>query len=242
MDLQNMQTRLRKTFAYPSDTTTPSYSEEDEESETFPAYDEQEQEELIRSLAEQNRRRNAQFRIFLLCLPALSTIPYLILLGDGFVGLLSGERGRGEIWMALLALSSLFSTAWGLYSLPPGRTGIPGLDAWVSSSSSSSDSNTEFPPGPNARRRRRSATSASSWPQHRSPLEQYLPYLNIILCLLLVLTGFLGSTTTTSKNHHVGLAYLPAVVYVVVLVAEMLMGGVDPERELGALRYEFKGA
>ncbi|KAI1753855.1 hypothetical protein F4782DRAFT_545632 [Xylaria castorea] len=294
MDFKSATTRLRRTFAYPSDTTTtsPSSSQhlsdlDDSDSDLGPALDEQEQEELIQSLTRQNARRNAQFRLFLLSLPALSAIPYFLVLFAGLAGLISGEGGRGrgrgrggrsgsaaaaaDIWIALLALSSLASTAWTLWSLPPGVTGIRFLDAWVgsSSSSSSSDNNNAAsttttaaggrggggggllgPMGANARRRRRASAGSHSffWAarHHRSPLEQFLPFLNVALCGLLILAGFLSSSSQRSVAHrhwgHVGLANLPALIYVVVLVAKMLMGSIDPERELSALRYEYKGA
>jgi hypothetical protein len=273
--------RLRQTFAYPSDTTTtPSStprhlspdadSDADWDDDTGPAYDEQEQEELIRALAQQNAARNAQFRLFLLALPALSAIPYLVLLFGGLVGFLSkggdggSRRGGGglaaaDVWTVALALSSLVSTAWTLWSLPPGVTGIRALDAWVGASHSNSRNShnggggggesdplmTLGPMGANAQRRRRHSSSAGLWSQHRSPLEQYLPFLNMGLCGVLVLTGFLSSRRSAAAHQywgHVGLANLPAVVYAVVLVAKMLMGSVDPERELSALRYEYKGA
>ncbi|KAI0485457.1 hypothetical protein F4859DRAFT_502773 [Xylaria cf. heliscus] len=292
MDFKSATTRLRRTFAYPSDTTTPSpraLSDLDSDSDG-PALDEQEQEDLIRALAEQNATRNAHFRIFLLSLPALSAIPYFLVLFGSLASLVSKDRGGGEggrgrgrgrgsiaadVWIALLALSSLASTAWTLWSLPPGVTGIRALDAWVGSSSSSSaatDDNDDGNPssssssssstlprgqnpglgpmGANARRRRRASAGSHSFfwaPQHhRSPLEQYLPFLNFALCGLLILAGFLSSSSQRSATHqhwgHVGLANLPALIYVVVLVAKMLMGSIDPERELSALRYEYKGA
>ncbi|RWA05477.1 hypothetical protein EKO27_g9628, partial [Xylaria grammica] len=84
-----------------------------------------------------------------------------------------------------------------------------------------------------------------TWAQrHRSPLQQYLPFLNVAICALLVLAGFLSSQRSAAAQHwgHIGLANLPAVVYVVVLIAKMLMGSIDPEKELSALRYEYKGA
>ncbi|KAI1366097.1 hypothetical protein F5Y08DRAFT_155343 [Xylaria arbuscula] len=307
MDLKKATTRLRRTFAYPSDTTTTSpsssYHADDSDSDPDsgnygPALDEQEQEELIRSLAQQNAARNAQFRIFLLALPAISALPYLIVLYNSFVGLVSsrnnsssgnsggGSNGSGpgkrstpvvaDIWISLLALSSLASTAWTLWSLPPGVTGLRVLDAWVGSSSSSTStftSSNTSPPypssssssrgggrgggvshgllgGANAQRRRRASAAGSrfsSFWAHRSPLQQYLPFLNIALCSLLVLAGLLSSSSSrrsAAASHwgHVGLANLPALIYVVVLVAKMLMGSIDPERELSALRYEYKGA
>lgn len=39
-----------------------------------------------------------------------------------------------------------------------------------------------------------------------------------------------------------GLGNLPGIVYAVVVVAKLMMASVDPERELGALKYGYKGA
>ncbi|KAI8624020.1 hypothetical protein F5Y19DRAFT_340057 [Xylariaceae sp. FL1651] len=294
MDFRSATTRLRRTFAYPSDTTTTSpssshFGDDDDDAANGPALDEQEQEELIRALAHQNATRNAQFRLFLLALPALSTIPYLLLLFGSLSGLAAGGGGGGEggggdrrkrspvdLWTALLALSSLACTAWTLWSLPPGVTGIRALDTWVGGASSNPNPNSNSsgyknnnidssrgdgtgeyaggyssalgPIGANAQRRRRLSSTSNNthffWAQARSPLEQYLPFLNIGLCGVLVLTGILSSQRSAAAVHwgHVGLANLPAVVYAVVLVAKAVMGGVDPERELTALRYEYKGA
>ncbi|KAI0401408.1 hypothetical protein F4802DRAFT_432169 [Xylaria palmicola] len=280
MDFRAATTRLRRTFAYPSDTTTASptssrhLSDSDDDSDDGrPALDEQEQEELILALARQNAARDAQFRLALLALPALSAVPYLVSLlsalglatsGDGDNS--GGGRGRGRrsaanAWLALVALSSLAATAWTLWSLPPGVTGIRALDVWAaggsnpSSSSSSSgagagagDAPLLGPMGANALRRRRRASAGSHplafWARgDRSPLELYLPFLNVALCALLVFAGFLSSSSGQQRAWgHVGLANLPAAVYAVVLVAKMLMGSIDPERELGALRYGYKGA
>ncbi|KAI1297386.1 hypothetical protein F5Y03DRAFT_283224 [Xylaria venustula] len=292
MDLKTATTRLRRTFAYPSDATTTSPSSTsapDSGSDSDgPALDEQEQEELIRALADQNAARNAQFRLFLLALPAISALPYLLVFFGGLSSLLHLSRGGGktpdgrdtrtsnpitDIWIALLALSSLACTAWTLWSLPPGVTGIRALDTWVGSSNAGASSSTASsvtststytsrdrstsgllgPIGANAQRRRLATSSAAGsrlffWAtrHHRSPLQQYLPFLNIALCSLLILAGILTSSSQRSaaSRHwgHVGLANLPALIYAVVLVAKMLMGSIDPERELSSLRYEYKGA
>ncbi|TGJ86838.1 hypothetical protein E0Z10_g1938 [Xylaria hypoxylon] len=269
MDLKTATTRLRRTFAYPSDTTTTSPASSrhlsPDDDDDGPALDEQEQEDLIQTLVQQNAARNAQFRLFLLALPALSTIPYFLVLFGGlssFIFRSKPEPGDGrrkstaaDIWIALLALSSLASTAWTLWSLPPGVTGIRPLDAWVGSggdesttAGTSRDHTLLGPIGANAQRRRRASAGGSQfflWAQrHRSPLEQYLPFLNVALCGLLIFAGFLSSQRSVAAQHwgHVGLANLPAIVYVVALVAKMLMGSIDPEKELSALRYEFKGA
>ncbi|KAF2970408.1 hypothetical protein GQX73_g3135 [Xylaria multiplex] len=243
-------TRLRRTFAYPSDTTTTSPAS-DSDSEGW-ALDEQEQEDLIQGLAQQNAARNAQFRLFLLALPSLSTIPYLMVLSTLVLPGNGSRRSAADIWIALLALSSLASTAWTLWSLPPGVTGIRALDAWVGSGDAAEASgNTTHPLGPigaNAQRRRRASAGGSRfflWAQrHRSPLEQYLPFLNVAICGLLVLAGLLSPRRSAAAQHwgHIGLANLPAVIYAVVLIAKTLMGSIDPEKELSALRYEYKGA
>ncbi|KAI1820967.1 hypothetical protein F4861DRAFT_545063 [Xylaria intraflava] len=217
MDFTTATNRLRRTFAYPSDTTpTPSRNHEDEDD--GPALDEQEQEALIQSLAQQNAKRNAQFRRALLTIPALYAIPYLTVL---FGALTSGRERRravAEMWIAVLSLSSLASTAWMLWSLPPGTTGIQALDEWAA---------------PSQHNRPR------SWPRHRSPLARYLPLLNAALCALLLLAGFAWQSR---RLGDVLLAALPGALYAVVLGAKILMGGTDPERELGALRYGYKGA
>ncbi|KAI0013290.1 hypothetical protein F4779DRAFT_445020 [Xylariaceae sp. FL0662B] len=227
MDIQTATTRLRRTFAYPS------ADDDDPTSLAAEALDEQAQDELIASLTAQNEARNAQFRLLLLCLPAVATLPYLVTLLFG-----GGDRG-GNSLVAVLSLTSLASTGWLLWVLPPGVTGLRPLDAWITSGGS--DSQGADVAGPNApsRGRRR---GRHFFTRRRSPLEQYLPYVNIALCALLVLTGLVSKSAAAERWGHVGLSNLPAIVYGVVLVAKIVMGSVDPERELGTLRYGYKGA
>jgi hypothetical protein len=89
----------------------------------------------------------------------------------------------------------------------------------------------------------RRLSSFSYTGDHRSPLERWLPYLNVGLCVVLVGLGQVtGGSDKASGTGLIGLGTLPALVYGVVLIAKMLMASVDPERELTALRYEYKGA
>ncbi|KAK8862929.1 hypothetical protein PGQ11_009164 [Apiospora arundinis] len=213
--------RLRRTFVHPDNDDVNELLEQE-------ALDEQEQEQLIESLAAQNRARNSQFRLFLLALPILSTVPYLISLV---------QPGKLNTLVAMLALTSLGSTAWMLHALPPGETGIPALDRWVKGISGQSGG------GNVAKRRDSSSTSAMlGVMQRKSPLEVFMPYLNAGLCCVLILTGFVSKAHAPQQWGHVGLGNLPAVVYAVVLLAKMVMGSVDPEEELGALKYDYKGA
>ena len=94
-------------------------------------------------------------------------------------------------------------------------------------------------PAPGDAPRRRASSFSQAGRSHRSPLEAHLPLLNAALCGVLVL---LAAVTRAGGAAWTGLGYLPAAVYVVVLLAKVEMAGVDPEGELGGLRYEYKGA
>ncbi|EJT76867.1 hypothetical protein GGTG_06781 [Gaeumannomyces tritici R3-111a-1] len=255
--------RLRKTFQYPTDDSS--------FSDTPEILDEDEQESLIQTLAEQNEARNRQFRLVMLALPALSALPCLVLLP------------AAPPLPTLLSLSSLASTAWLLYRQDPTETGIPRLDAWAAArhhqhhpattddydnDDDDDDDGPSTPLSPAARRRHRERRSrrnssfslpAGARLQQRSPLETHLPLLNAGLCVVLLLTGLAiarggggggGSGRDGNGNDDDGaarlgraaLACLPAIVYAVVVAAKLVMASVDPEAELGALRYEAKGA
>ena len=203
-----------------------------------------EQEKLIDELTELNQTRNAQFRIALLTLPGVSFLPYLPALFRQHTFLPS-----------ILALTSLASTTYLLLRLPPGVTGISFLDRLSQPKTPPPNRNPEIledydntGPSMSMRSRRRSAAAfggsqgarpfAVSDP--RSPLETYLPYLNAGLYLVLALLGL--SAKLGPVFGGVGLGNLPGIVLLVVVVAKMVMGTVDPEKELAALKYEFKGA
>ncbi|KAL3422459.1 hypothetical protein PVAG01_06615 [Phlyctema vagabunda] len=204
--------RLRKTFRYPT--------ENDSDDSLPEALDEEEQESLIQTLHEQNRARNTQYTYALLAISVLSTLPYTLTLFHARTALLS-----------LLSITSLLSTSYILYSFAPARTGILILD----------DLN-------------RPPLNQKQHHQHRSgardpggmgagagggPIEEYLPFMNLALCTLLVL----AATVLRGKDMlWNGFGVLPGVVYAVVLVAKVVMAGVDPEAELGELKYGFKGA
>lgn len=168
----------------------------------------------------------------------------------------------------MLGLTSLASTAFLLFSLPPTETGIHTLDAWASSGSTRGQQGDENNDGTGVmasgssgistltqrRQRRRRASSFSVAPQ-KSPLERHLPLLNVGLCAVLVLYGLLvqrrggGTSEHYDRNEDqrahfgwLGLGNLPAIVYAVVIIAKLVMANVDPEKELTALRYDYKGA
>lgn len=236
--LRSTTARLRRTFAYPTDDSSTATN-------SPAALDEEEQESLIATLSAQNATRNAQFRRLLFALPALSAIPYL-------VSLLALDRPQSS----LLALTSLASTAWLLYYLPPAETGIRYLDALggggpagpavrggVVGGDEQEDDDGDIANLRRAQRRRRASSFSVAREAgfYRTPLERWLPYLNLGLCAVLFVLGILRRAKNGDSQSLIG-DLLPGAVYAVVLAAKMVMGGVDPERELGGLRYEYKGA
>ncbi|CAN8103412.1 unnamed protein product [Discula destructiva] len=249
MDIKETTARLRRTFHYPTDDSSSSNG-----GGTPEVLDEEEQEDLIKALAEQNASTNQQYQILLLALPILSSIPYILALFR-----------PSTLLVALLGLTSLSSTVFLLFSLPITETGIPFLDAWARSGSKTSKDNDDddtsaiasgsgtMPSGLGTlnQMRRRRRTNSVSFVVPKSPLEKHLPYLNVGLCVILILSGILANRVggdEESRSHHrhhfgwLGLGNLPAIVYGVVLIAKMVMASVDPERELQRLRYDYKGA
>ncbi|TQV91704.1 hypothetical protein IF1G_09770 [Cordyceps javanica] len=215
MATRSTAARLRRTFRYPSDDLAGANFDSDSDSSPE-AMDEQEQESYIQRLSDRNRAQNAQMVTLLLALPLLAAVPYLLALPS---------------LPACLALSSLGATAYLLRRLPPAVTGLYPVDAWVGTGG---------------------AAGA------RGPLDQNLPYLNALLAILLAFWGAAVAYKTSrfdggkgavvpGKDVTGALAWpvmcnLPAGVYGVVLLAKIVMAGVDPERELSGLRYDYKGA
>jgi hypothetical protein len=175
-----------------------------------------EQERLIQTLHEENTTRNTQYIHALFALSLVCIIPYTLTIVTAHTTLLS-----------VLSTTSLVSTAYLLFILPPGVTAISFIDNLNAASLSASSR----------------AQARSQVLRHfgidEGPIRQYLPYLNLGLCGILVL---LGMVVGRKVELWWGFSWLPASVYAVVLVAKYVMGSVDPESELGSLKYGFKGA
>lgn len=181
-----------------------------------------EQEHLIQEYAAQNASRNAQFRIALLVIPLLATIPYLISLFT---------RPAAAL-LALLGLTSLLSTAVLVYRQAPAVTGISPLDAWVRSEDVGLAMRQETD---------RLLQRVGPLVVAQSPLDLYLPYMNLALAIMLALMGLVAGPRTSAFGF-VGMGSWPALVYANSLMAKAMMGSVDPERTLSALKYRYKGA
>ncbi|PNY27963.1 Uncharacterized protein TCAP_02108 [Tolypocladium capitatum] len=221
--------RLRRTFRYPSEGDSDAEPEALDEQGKLPRPYPPPQESLIARLAAENTSRNAQFRLILLALPLLSALPYVPLL----------FRPRDRL-LALLALTSLLATAYLLRRLPPTLTGIAPLDAWSRREDVAAAAARDAGVWLRLRRRGR-RQGVPTLDDGRSPLDMYLPYLNVGLAAVLVLLGTATSREATSFGW-VGTGSLPAIAYAVVLAFKVVMGSVDPEKELSALKYQYKGA
>ena len=60
--------------------------------------------------------------------------------------------------------------------------------------------------------------------------------------MLSTVLALLGMVSKGKDEMWWGFGCLPLGVYGTVLLAKVVMGSIDPEAELGGLRYEFKGA
>ncbi|KAG4412937.1 hypothetical protein IFR04_013923 [Cadophora malorum] len=205
--------RLRKKFKYPTDT--------DSEEDGPEAMDEEEQNHLIQTMQQENATRNAQYSLLLLAISLLSTLPYIRTLFTLHTTLLS-----------ILSITSLLSTAYLIHILPPHVTGLQYLDNLNTSSFSA----------PRSLASKKAALLRAG--VGGGPVEKYLPLLNCGLCVVLVgLGGVVGRKLEGSgRGLWWGFEWLPAGVWGVTVLAKWVMGGVDPEGELGSLRYELKGA
>ncbi|KAK5997817.1 hypothetical protein PT974_00179 [Cladobotryum mycophilum] len=220
---QGTSTRLRRTFHYPDD---------DSDSDSQPeAMDEQEQDQFIQTLSQENALRNEQFSRFLLLLPLATTAAYIRPL-----------LRPGTAVFALLSITSLLVTAFLLYRLPATETGIVPLDTWAHSSSSSNNSTARRNTFPSRAGLRGMAGRGLPIGAGRSPLEKYLPYMNLALTVLLMLMGLVRGDDRGGGFGWVSMGNLPALIYSVIVTSKIVMAGVDPERDLAGLRYEYKGA
>ncbi|RDW82088.1 hypothetical protein BP6252_03200 [Coleophoma cylindrospora] len=207
--------RLRKTFHYPDDN--------DSDDSLPEALDEEEQDTLIRTLQQQNQTRNKQYTIALLSISLLSTLPYLATLFQRTTALLS-----------ILSITSLLSTAYLLSIFPAETTGLQILDDLIA------------PPQKNLKAYQNYHSTRTPpllgnglGAGGGGPIGELLPLLNLGLCTVLVIAGRVLRARAEMWN---GFGWLPGFVYAVVLIAKAVMGSVDPEKELGELRYGFKGA
>ncbi|KAI9738474.1 MAG: hypothetical protein M1818_005371 [Claussenomyces sp. TS43310] len=197
----------------------------------FPPIATTEQEALIRTLATQDATRNKTYTRLFLALPLLSIPAYIRELIQPITT--TNASSSHHRLLALLSITSLLSTAYILYRLPTGRTGIPGLE-FTRSITRSGGIPITTPQRYDGKRRSHTALVGDAWDQ--GPLERYLPALNLLLVAVLALAA-----PVLRPGPPLGWALLPAGVYGVILIVNVVMGGVDVG-ELESLKYGYRGA
>ena len=217
--------RLRRTFKYPSDTDSQSTSRDE--------LDEEEQEDLLSTLSTSASKNDSIYRVVFTVMPLLSIIPFL--------WNLVVHPSRSTVLPAMLAVTSLAITAWGMWNVQTdGALGKAGKrPSAIFSQQYSHHSST-------------SAPAASAHTSYEGPLTTYLPWLNAFIATLLLVLSIVFVTRNEEHTHERGkavsegfwlLLLLPAVMLGVVSVVKRSMLEIQSGLgELRGLRYEYKGA
>lgn len=189
-----------------------------------------EQDSLIHTLNTQNETRNTQYKTAFTAFSLLCAVPYLI-------AFYSPSTNAQTSLLSILSITSLLSSAYTLYCLPSSTTGFPALDAFWA----------KKPPAAAASRHDDEERETNArLPQlgdriDKSPLELYLPSLNLVLVGLISMIGILLGSSRFGGELGTLYALLPAGVLVLVVVVKLEMGSVDVG-ELEGLKYGYKGA
>ncbi|ROW03676.1 hypothetical protein VMCG_05486 [Cytospora schulzeri] len=266
MDITNAKTRLRRTFHYPTDdssnSATPEVLDEEEQEDLIQALAEQND-----TTNQQYQTLLLALPIvssipYLLALfrPPTLLAALLGLTSLASTGFLLLSLPPTETGMAVLDSWAQQKRSHSSKS-PFASGGADTHDTGAVASGTSTGAGSSGIEALNERRRKRRRSSNSlSFARQKSPLERHLPYLNVGLCAVLVLYGLLvrrsgggsgsesgvgdgdGGEVHAQQFGWLGLGNLPGIVYAVVVVAKLVMASVDPERELEALKYGYKGA
>lgn len=189
-------TRLRKTFHYPADTSDSDHDD----------LDEQEQEEVITNLRTRDEDSTQFYRKVFLPLPILASLIYL-------PSIFTFHATRRDVFIALLAISAMISTAWILWFFPP-----------------------KMPPRADYKGKR--PMYAVQY-QAEGPIEEYLPILTGALVVTLAMVGMLA--WKRDLGAEAWRCWLPSIVFGIVMFARRQMAPLDVEG-LERLRYVYKGA
>lgn len=134
----------------------------------------------------------------------------------------------------LLAATSLLCTAWTMYSIPNGKTGIFALDKVIE--------NIKDPASEKAKGKRPAPPySVNHLGGGEGPVQRFVPTLNTFLAILVLLSVYLGAGTKSTGSAKAVVASIPAFTLIIMTAAKVSLGSVGVE-ELEGLRYVYKGA
>jgi len=206
-------TRLRKAFKYPAD-------ENDENSHD--EMDEEEQEHLLQNLQESEMSTNAIYTIAFTSLPLVVIVPFL--------WYLFRSTARSTVLLCLLSITSLASSSYMMYMVP------------VSTPLGSLSAPSRTTP---AGQQRASGISQSSFliTSAGSPINQFLPWLNALIGVLLFLASWAYRSRSDVPEGLWLFLLLPGLIFGMVVIARRSMAEVESGLgQLRGMRYGYKGA
>ena len=148
-----------------------------------------------------------------------------------FLWYLARSPTRSMALLCLLGITSLSSSAYIMYMIPVG-TPLGSLSSLSRAAS-------------HVQRRRDHAASRTSslLTSDESPINQYLPYLNIFISVLLLLASWACRSRGDAPEGFWLFLLLPGIIFAMVFVARRSMSEVQTGlSELRGMRYEYKGA
>ncbi|KAK5053807.1 hypothetical protein LTR84_001769 [Exophiala bonariae] len=190
-----------------------------------------EQENLITNLRSSETKSNAQYTLIFTALPLAVILPFLRFLFT--------SSQKSIALACILSITSLLSTAYLMYMIPPDAAlfsrgddhGSLDLSAVVNRRSQ------------RARQQAARGSPSGFFGGPDSPLTVYLPFLNAFVAVLLVVLagGFRGKVGVPDGLWAFFL--LPGLVFAVVLTVRSSIGDVQKGlTELQGMRYGYKGA
>lgn len=75
--------------------------------------------------------------------------------------------------------------------------------------------------------------------QYLSPAQQFIPYLNPVLCCVIILKAW--STRQSMYPYDKEVWILPPIIWIIVSLGRRAMAGIDVN-DLERLKYKYKGA
>ncbi|KAJ9607007.1 hypothetical protein H2200_009018 [Cladophialophora chaetospira] len=207
-------TRLRKAFKYPTD---------DDGTGSHEDMDEEEQEQVLESMQASETSSNAIYTLLFTGLPLVVILP--------FIRYLFLSTSSSMALLCLLSITSLVSSAYMMYMIPLG-TPLGSLSKVLR-------------PTPSAQQQRDHAFSRTSFllTSDESPINQYLPYLNAFISVLLFLASWAYRSRTGAPAGFWVVLLFPGINFIMVFMTKRSMAEVQTGlSELRGMRYEYKGA
>ena len=166
---------------------------------------------------------NATYTLLFTGLPLLVILP--------FIRYLFLSTTRSMALLCLLSITSLVSSAYIMYMIPLG-TPLGSLSKVPRTT-----------PSPQQRRDHAFTRTSFLLTSDESPINQFLPYLNAFISVLLFLASWAYRSRTGAPDGFWVVLLFPGVIFVMVFMARRSMADIQTGlSDLRGMRYEYKGA